>query len=282
MKDTAKKNRLIMAILLVVAGIFMIAAAPFLVESTLDPMLKGLMKKVAEDARYASGPTLMATFYPLWRAFILVAGVVSIVIAYPLWKGEEWTWHVALTCLAVPAIGGMYMMLPFVSFVEDTMPPSMIITLVGLFAYWGVLLLKKSDKAHKVVNFVVFTLLGVVATESFVLGFGAMRQLMARPGKPLFVDAKITVLTIGGPVNWIGAVLVFAAIPLLAARKPLGWWLGLIAGLSIAVASLPTHFIRQATTDYLIGAGLGLALVVVLLVPAVKQRLIGLPSPEAL
>jgi len=280
MKDTSKSNHLVMVILLVGAGIFMITVAPFLVQSTLDPMLQGLMKKVAEDPRYASGPTLMAIFYPLWRALILVAGVTCLVIAYPVWKGEEWTWPVALTCLAIPAIGGMYMMLPFVSFVKDAMPPSMIITLVGLVGYWGVLLLRKSTWVQKAVNFLVFTLLGVIATESFVLGFGAMRQLMARPGKPLFMDAKITVLTIGGPVNWIGAVLVFAAIPLLAARKPAGWWLGLIAGISIAIAGVPTHLIRQATADYLIGAILGVALVVTLLVPAIRQRLIGPPMLE--
>ncbi len=45
-------------------------------------------------------------------------------------------------------------------------------------------------------------------------------------------------------MSWMGAIMTFAAIPLLAARKPLGWWLALIAGLSVAAAGLPTHFIR--------------------------------------
>ncbi|MGC9333566.1 MAG: hypothetical protein ACP5JJ_05415 [Anaerolineae bacterium] len=281
MNKTSKTNRRIMAILLVAAGLFMIAVAPFLVQSTLDPMLEGLMKRAAEDPRFASGPTLMAIFYPLWRALIMVAGVACLVLALPTLKGEQWTWPASLALLAVPAIGGMYMMLPFVSFVKDAMPPSIVITLVGLAGYWGVLLLKRSTRTQKAVNWLVFTLLGVITTESFVLGFGAMRQLMARPNSPLFVDAKIAILTIGGPVNWIGAALVFAAIPLLAARKPLGWWFGLIAGLSIAIAGVPTHFVRQATADYLIGAVLGVVLVVVLLVPAVKQQLIGPPEPKA-
>ena len=72
--------------------------------------------------------------------------------------------------------------------------------------------------------------------------------------------------------------MTFAAIPLLAARKPLGWWLALIAGLSGAAASLPTHFVRQATADYLIGAIMGIALVATLLVPTVKQRLLGVKT----
>lgn len=275
MKITHPRNRLAMAVVLVVAGIFMIVAAPFLVQSTLDPMLEGLMERAAQDPGFASGPKLMATFYPLWRALIFVAGVAIIVMAYPLWQGEEWTWPAALACLAIPSIGGMYMMLPFVSFVKGAMPPSMIISLVGLSCYWTVLLVRRADKGQRVVNMIVFTLLGVITTESFVLGFGALRQLTARPDSPLFISAKIAILTIGGPVNWISAIMTFAAIPLLAARKPLGWWFGLIAGLSIAAAGLPTHFIRQATADYLIGGIMGVVLMVILLIPAVKQRLVG-------
>ena len=278
MKETPQNTRLLMAVVLVAAGIFMLVAAPFLVQSTLDPMLDGLVKKATQDPGFASGPVLMANFYSLWRALIFVAGMAVIVIAYPLWQGEEWTWPAALACMAIPSIGGMYMMLPFVTFVKGTMPPSMIITLVGLAGYWSILLLKKSEKGHRATNLLVFTLLGVITTESFVLGFGALRQLLTRPESPLFINAKIAILTIGGPVNWIAAIMTFAAIPLLAARKPLGWWLALIAGLSGAAASLPTHFVRQATADYLIGAIMGIALVATLLVPTVKQRLLGVKT----
>jgi hypothetical protein len=268
-----------MAALLVAAGLSMVAAAPFLVQSTLDPMLKGLNEKAAANPRYASGPTLMAIFYPLWRALIFVAGVTCVTIAYGLWKGKGWAWPVALACLAVPAAGGMYMTLPFVSFVEDAFPPSMVITLVGLAGYWGVLLLR-SDRASRGIDLLVFTLLGVVATLSFVVAFGAMRQLMARPGKPMFVSAKIASLTVGGPVSGIGAALVFAAIPLLAARKPAGWWLGLIGGASIAAATLPT-FVISRSLYYLMGTVGSMILTATLLVPAVRRHLIGSSTAAA-
>ncbi len=273
MQHIPQKNRTIMAASLIAGGLFMVAAAPFLVQSTLDPMLKGLMAKAAANPTYASGPMLMAIFYPLWRAVIFVAGVVCIVIARALWRGHGWTWPVALSCLALPAIGGMYMMLPFVSFVKDAFPPSMIITLVGLFAYWLVLLLR-TDRVKKGLDFLVFTLLGVVTTLSFVIAFGAMRQLMARPGKPLFANVKIVSLTVGGPVSGIGAGLVFAAIPLLAARKPAGWWLGVIGSASIVLANLPTFLISKSLY-YLMGSIGGLILTGVLIVPTVREHLIG-------
>ncbi len=272
MQNIPQKYRTIMAALLIAAGLFMVAVAPFLVQSTLDPMLEGLMEKAAEDPMYASGPRLMAIFYPLWRAVIFVAGVTCIVVAGALRTGEGWTWPVALSCLALPAIGGMYMMLPFVSFVKGTFPPSMIITLVGLSAYWLVLLLR-TDRGKKGLDFLVFTLLGVVTTLSFVIAFGAMRQLMARPGKPLFANAKIVSLTVGGPVSGIGAGLIYAAIPLLAARKKAGWWLALIGGASIVLANLPTFAISQSLY-YLMGGVSGIILTAVLVVPAVRDYLV--------
>lgn len=200
-----------------------------------------------------------------------MTGVVTLVIIQPVWQGKRWTWPTALASLAIPAIGGMYM--TFVSFVEDALPPSMVITLVGLPGYWGLLLLR-SDRTRRGIDFVVFTLLGVGATLSFVIAFGAMRQLMARPSKPLFVDTKIVSLTIGGPVSGIGAGLIFAAIPLLAARKSAGWWLGVIGGTSIVVANLPTFVISQSLY-YLMAAIAGLILTAALLMPAVKEYLIG-------
>ncbi len=271
MKETPRGNRIAMSLLLVAAGIFMIAVVPSLVQSTLDPMLQGLMRKAAQDPNYASGPGLMTTFYTLWRALIVCAGIVAIVIAHPLAHEEEWTWPVALTCLAVPAVGGMYMMLPYVSFVKGHFPPPMPIILTGVIGYWILLLLKKSE--HKGIDFLVFTLLGVASAGSFVLGFGAMRQLMARPGKPLFINEKMVSLSVGGPLNWISAILVFAAIPLLAQRKAAGWWIALIGALCAVVGSVPTYFITSSAY-YLIGIACGTLLAATLLVPSVKHALI--------
>ena len=42
---------------------------------------------------------------------------------------------------------------------------------------------------------------------------------MARPERPLLLGAKIAALSLSGPVSGISVALVFAAIPLLAARQ---------------------------------------------------------------
>ncbi|MGD1993730.1 MAG: hypothetical protein PVI59_11105 [Anaerolineae bacterium] len=75
-------------------------------------------------------------------------------------------------------------------------------------------------------------------------------------------------------MSGLAAALVFAAIPLLAARKPAGWWLALIGGVSIVAANLPAFVISQSFY-YLMGTIGRLLLTVILLIPAVRRYLIG-------
>jgi len=273
MKTLPQRNRTTTAILLIAAGLFMAVAAPLLLQSALDATLHALVEEAAANPQHASGPNLVAISFPLWRALIFVVGAASIAIAYPLSRGADWTWPAALACLAVPAIGGMAMTLPYVARVGDTFPPSMIVTLVGLMAYFGVLLLR-TDRGKKGIDVLVFTLLGVVTTLGFVLGLGGLGQFMARPERPLLLGAKIAALSLSGPVSGISMALTYAAIPLLAARRRAGWWLGLIGSTSIFAANLPTFVISRASY-YLMGAAAGLLLAATLLVPAVKSRLLG-------
>jgi hypothetical protein len=171
------------------------------------------------------------------------------------------------------------MTLPYVARVGDTFPPSMIVTLVGLMAYFGILLLR-TDRRRKGIDVLVFSLLGVVTTLGFVLGLGGLGQFISRPERPLLRGAKIAALSLSGPVSGISMALAFAAIPLLAARKRAGWWLGVIGGASIFAANLAT-FVISRTSYYLMGATAGLLLTVTLMVAAVKRHLVGPLTTEA-
>ncbi len=279
MRDMPQKNRTIMAMSLFAAGLFLVGAAPFLVQSTLQPTLEAMVKEAASNPQHASGPNLLAIAFPFWRALIFVTGATSVAVVYPLWRGRDWSWPVALACLAIPAIGGMFMTLPFVAQVGGRFPPSMITALVGLLAYVGILLLR-TDRGKKGIDLLVFILVGVVTMLGFVLALGGLGQFMARPGRPLFTEAKIVALSLSGPVSGIGMALIFAAIPLLAVRKPVGWWLGVIGGASLFAANLPT-FVISRSGYYLLGSAAGLLLTVTLLVPDVKCHLVGSRDAQA-
>jgi hypothetical protein len=260
-------------------GIFLILASPLIVQTSLERVINALVEVSKEQPKYASGITLFNLFFPLWRALGFVAGVTLLVAAYPMYRGEEWTVPAALLATSIPAISGMFMFLPYISWVGG-FPLPMVISWVGLLGYWGVLLLPKSTWPEKGVKFLVFTFLGMVVTHSFTLGIGSQRMLATRPAQPLFNGVEWWILTIVGEVDWIATLMLMAAIPLLALKKRGGWWLAIIAAFSVLLIDAPTQLVRTKTLDYLYGSLLAAGMLLFLLLPSFKRRLLGEP-PEA-
>ncbi len=73
---------------------------------------------------------------------------------------------------------------------------------------------------------------------------------------------------------WVGTGLLIAAIYQLGARLEKGWYSALIGSIVIMVVSGATHYVRHATLDYLYGSLMGLSLIVMLLIPFFKTRLL--------
>jgi len=268
-----------MAALVVTVGVFLIAVAPFLIEWTMIPIFAGQVERIKIQPALWSAAVMVSYFYPFWRVACITVGIILLLTGYAFLRREKWAWPVALSAMSVPCIAGAHMIVPWFNFARG-IPPAIFILLVGLVAYLTILLIPKGDRMQKVTNVVVFFLLGLTAAESFVNGFATTRMLLARPGAPMFQGIEWSILTVGGPLNWVATVGIFLSIPLLAARKPLGWYVGLGAGLLAIIANLPTHYVRAVTLDYLYNGILGLALVTVLLIPAFRVRLLGEPAHQ--
>jgi hypothetical protein len=116
-------------------------------------------------------------------------------------------------------------------------------------------------------------MLGVSSAEAFANGHAAFRVLYGHPQRPLFAEG-ISITFIGWLGLWIGAVLTIITIYKLGNRQLSGWYMGVIGGLVTLVASGATHYVRHATVDYLLGALMGLSIVVMLVIPAFKKRLV--------
>ena len=273
MQDTPRNTRLIIAVIAVIAGLFLITAAPFIIQTSLERVLSELLIVIEDRPQFASGITLFSLFYPLWRALAFVAGITLLAIVSPIHKGKNWTYPVAMTAFSVPSVSGMFMFLPYISFVGG-FPLPMVISWVGLGGFWATLLLRKSERMHKVAAFLTYTFIGMLATHSFVIGIAAQRMLLTRAEKPLFAGIQWWVLTLSGEVNWIGCIMLIVSIPLLAMRKSSGWWLAFISALSILVIDVPTQVLRTKTLDYLYGSLLAIALLIFLSLPKFKSQLV--------
>jgi hypothetical protein len=273
MKKTNQNAHIILAILAVVIALFLIAAAPFIIQTSLERVLNELLIVSKDQPQYSSGIALFSLFYPLWRAVGFVAGITLLVITPAIYKGDSWTFPVSLLLYAIPAISGMFMFLPYISFVGG-FPLPMTISWIGLAGYWVTIGLQKVKRPQKLTWFLVLTLVGVLATHAFVIGIAAQRMLITRVDKPLFEGIEWWILTLSGEVNWIAVILLIISIPFIAMRKSTGWKLAQVATLSILIINVPTQIIRTKTLDYLYGALISLALLISLNLPIIKARLL--------
>jgi len=289
LQETSRQVRLTVVTLIVIAAILMIVLIPFIGFDMVNPIVSAqqarIEKFIAEGNPKA--PLLELTvwlvsfFYPFWSTMSLIAGLALLVFALPLYRGERWTRGLALLCLAVPSIGGAYMIVPWMNFVgseQGGFPPAVLIMMTGLIPYFTLLLAEKVNLSQKVVDFLVFLMLGVTAAENFANGHAAFRVLYGHPKRPLFAEG-IAITFFGWLALWVGMALCIAAIYLFGQKKMSGWYAGFMGGLVTMVASGATHYVRHATNDYLYGALMGLSIVVMLLIPFFKQRLVEAVEP---
>ncbi len=282
--STSRQIRLAVVSLIVLAAILMIVLVPFISFDMSNPIVKAQQVRIEKFTAEGNpqAPLLAYTvwlvsfFFPFWGTMSVVAGLALLVLALPLYRGERWTRGLALLCLAVPSIGGAYMIVPWMNFigsVKGGFPPAVTIMAIGLVPYFALLLAENVDVNQKIVDFLVFLMLGVTAAENFANGHAAYRILFGHPARPLFAEG-IAITYFGWLALWVGMGLCIAAIYLLGEKKMSGWYAGMIGGLVTLVASGATHYVRHATNDYLYGALMGLSIVVMLVIPFFKQRLV--------
>ncbi len=267
----SETNRKVLAIVAVLIGLFCTIVASNLVHTALERVLSALLEVSKEKPQFGSGIVLFGLFYPIWRALIFVAGITLLAIAYKIYQGEEWTFPVATLAYAIPSMGGMFMFLPYVSWVKG-FPMPMVISLVGLVGFVCSVMLRKGEKVAKLIELGTLLFIGMLATHSFTLGIGSLRMLMTRPGKPMFEGLQWSILPLVGQVDWIAVILLIVAIPLIVMRRPSGWWLALIGALSALAIDAPTQLIRMATFDYLYGTLLALGTLLFLFLPTILSK----------
>ena len=256
MQETSQKNRNVMSSLAIVVGLLMVTIIPFMVQTSLERVLTGLIAHVdAGNPTFASGVPLFDFFYPVWRALIFVAGATLIIISQ-----------------AMPAIGGMFMFLPYVSWV-DGFPLPLIIAVIGLTGFWSFIFLRQAEKMQKWARFGALTFLGMLTTHAFTIGIGAQRTMATRPGYPYYKDFSWWLFNWVGEVNWVVTILLLLSIPMLAAGQRRGWWLAIISAITILMIDAPTQFIRTKTLDYLYGSLLAMGVLIFTMIPYFKQHL---------
>lgn len=282
MVNTSQKKRLILAVLAVVIGLFMMYGAPFVIQNSLEKVMTALTKVVQENPAFNSGILLFSFLFPFYRGLIFIGGVILVLISPSIYKGKEWTYPTGLLASAFPSAGGMFMMLPYVSFV-DGFPLPLLISIIGLVFFWTLILIRNVDKWQKWGQFLSMTFAGMLTTHTFTVGTGNLRMLLTRPDKPFYSGIETWVLAWSSPIQWICVILLFIGIYQLSAKKVSGWRITLVAGVSVIAIDLPTQVIRSllsdaTSIDYLVGSLLAAGLLFSILFQKFKKAIVDFPE----
>jgi len=278
--NTTPTSRSVMALVALIVGILLITLVPASGMRAMDAILKGYEVKITavpDPSQLLPASTVVAFFFPFWTALCMVAGAALIVLSAPIYRGEYWARPIALGLLAVPSIAGAYMFGPTFFFAKDAISDPLIIGLTGIVAYFIILLYEKSSVSEKVINFFVFLMLGAACAYNWTIGHASLRLLWANPD-PNVVDHAYA---LGIVVNWTAVLLVMIGIPLLAARKPAGWWLCTVGSFAMFVGSGTLLLAYPDVMDFQAGTLIALVTCILLFIPKISRLMIDNPSDKA-
>ncbi len=197
---TTKKQRTIMAVTAVIAGILMMFVMPTLGMKTLKLALVNVMERLIpfDPDFYPAVPILGAT-YSIWLVMLWLGGALAIVIAKKIYEGNEWARSIMLGLAAIPSVAGMTMWIPWMVLVVSdyskgpvpgilpppagTSPaaPVLWVMLFGLLFYYIFLLLDEDTIKNKILRLIPYTFLGIVAGMVFMNGQHGVRYFIFIP-----------------------------------------------------------------------------------------------------
>jgi hypothetical protein len=282
MQETSSKNHLILAAIALLMGLFLVLIAPGWFDATQDTLI---LQQSKQGENLHSGPLSRLYLGSLYSGIEMLVGLALIMVAFPLYKREKWTWPILMLLLAIPAVANVYIGLGWIENIKR-FPPVYYTFILSLALFWVALFLYESDRKTKNAMFWVYTLLGMIAAQGFALFPHALRVILRDPAQAL-LEPSVAVLRRSGPLMFLAFLLPLIAIWLLANRRESGWWWAILSGLIVAAGAFPVHYLRPSpslvpadtleasifTSAYFLAGAMGVVLVILLLLPYFKSRL---------
>ncbi len=274
-------DRKILSIIIIITAILLVTLVPVLVIRAMDNVLSGMVPKLAANPNplLQTAPRIVLAFFPVWGGWSVAAGIALFYVAWALYKGKKWAKPVAIGLLAVPAITGAYFSGPIMFFASSSAPIFVIVGLIGLIPYFTILLWGQGSAAEKTGRFFLFLMLGVTAAWSFSNGGSSLRMYWARPDT-IPLDMSNYGFLLGIPVIWTGVAVAILAIPILAARKDIGYWLAAISMTIILMGNLVLRVTHPTTKEFLIGIIMAVVTLILLFLPSIGRKAVDQPVLE--
>lgn len=194
--ETSKTQRIIMAAVAVLGGLYLMLLAPTQAMQTLKIALdQVLLRLVPHDMDFYPAVPILSATYAAWIISFVLAGAALIMLAKKIYDGEHWARATALGLFAIPSVGGMVSIIPWFVLVLaeypekgvpphtiNGMPPVMMVMMVGLLFYFITLFADQDTLKNKALKLVPFTAIGIVSGMVFMNGQHGARYFIHIPG----------------------------------------------------------------------------------------------------
>lgn len=194
--ETTKTQRILMAVVAVIGGLYLMLLAPTQAMQTLKIALdQVLLRLVPHDADFYPAVPILSVTFSAWIIAFVFAGATLLVLAKKLYEGVKWARAAALGLFAIPSVAGMTMMIPWFVLVLaeypekgvpphtiSGMPPVMPILFVNLLFYFIILFADQDTLKNKALKLIPYTALGVVSGMVFMNGQHGVRYFIHLPG----------------------------------------------------------------------------------------------------
>jgi len=277
-----KINWKIMAAVVLLVGLFVVFVSPGLFDTTMSQLI---MKQSKQATAINAGHLSRLYVGSLYSGIEMLVGLALVAISAALYSEKKWAWPVAMVLLSIPAMVNGYVGLGWLENLK-LFPPAYITFFLSLAAFWALIFL--SDKKAKGLMFVVYTLLGMLGAQGFMLFPHALRVILKSPADALLNPANAVLLRTG-PMMFLVVILAALAIYNLSQRKVAGWYMAILTGAVMAFGAFPAHYARPLvaslvpkgtlaasvfTSTYWMAGLQGIILVVLLLIPSFKALLV--------
>jgi hypothetical protein len=195
--ETTKTQRIIMAVVAVIGGLYLMLVAPTQAMQTVKIALdQVLLRLVPHDADFYPAVPVLSTTFSVWIIAFVFSGALLLVLTKKLYEGVKWARAAALGLFAIPSVAGITMMIPWFVLVLaeypekgvpphtiNGMPPAMPILFLNLLFYFIILLADQDTLKNKALKLVPYTALGIVSGMVFMNGQHGVRYFIHIPGE---------------------------------------------------------------------------------------------------
>ena len=195
--ETTKTQRIIMAIVAVIGGLYLMFVAPTQAMQTAKIAIdQVLLRLVPHDADFYPAVPVLSTTFSAWIIAFVFSGALLLVLAKKLYEGVKWARAAALGLFAIPSVAGITMMIPWFVLVLaeypekgvpphtiNGMPPALPILFVNLLFYFIFLVSDQDTLKNKALKLVPYTALGIVSGMAFMNGQHGVRYFIHIPGE---------------------------------------------------------------------------------------------------